>query len=171
MKQLVLICALALAPSFALAQAITADIVNNHVLPRFATLAETSQTLAKVGVQDCSPTSKPLRIAYGRAFDAWIAASHMRFGPTETDDRAFALAFWPDSRGATPKTLGGLVQCYNTQTLALIDRTEISDACGIAATSDGIVVTTGTGQLLNLTSPQVSDIPTLKWDNHLVVLH
>ncbi|HBR37591.1 MAG TPA: peptidase M75, partial [Sulfitobacter pontiacus] len=43
------------------------------------------------------------------AFDAWIAVSHLRFGPSETDNRAFALAFWPDSRGATPKTLAGLI--------------------------------------------------------------
>lgn len=65
--------------------------------------------LSEVAASDCNPTSDALRSAYGDAFDAWISASHLRFGPTEVDDRAFALAFWPDSRGATPRALGALL--------------------------------------------------------------
>ncbi|MEM6896956.1 MAG: imelysin family protein, partial [Pseudomonadota bacterium] len=44
------------------------------------------------------------------AFDAWISVSHLRFGPSEADDRAFALAFWPDPRGSTPKTLATFIR-------------------------------------------------------------
>ncbi|WP_421857913.1 imelysin family protein [Oricola sp.] len=86
-----------------------AAIVDNHVLPGFRTFADKSQALSAAAEADCAPSAPELRSAYGTAFDAWIAVSHLRFGPTETADRAFSLAFWPDSRGKTPKTLGALI--------------------------------------------------------------
>ncbi|MDX8350605.1 imelysin family protein, partial [Cognatiyoonia sp. IB215446] len=110
MKRLIAASLIAVMPGIVAAQTITADIVENHVLPRFDMLAAAGQDLSDAATEDCAATSEPLRIAYGVAFDTWIAASHMRFGPTETDDRAFAIAFWPDSRGATPKALGTLLR-------------------------------------------------------------
>ncbi|MDX8354805.1 imelysin family protein [Cognatiyoonia sp. IB215182] len=110
MKHLITASILAILPCFVAAQSITADIVNNHVLPRYAALAEAGKALSDAAATDCAATSNPLRMAYGAAFDAWIAASHMRFGPSETDDRAFAISFWPDSRSATPKALGALIR-------------------------------------------------------------
>ncbi|SNS53377.1 imelysin family protein [Antarctobacter heliothermus] len=86
-----------------------AAIVDGHVLPHYRALASESAELAGAAAADCAPDSVQLRTAYGDAFDAWIAVSHLRFGPSEADDRAFALAFWPDSRGATPKALGRLI--------------------------------------------------------------
>ena len=113
MKPLIFAIATALAPMMATAQtSTTARIVQDHILPRFERLADTSKTLASVAFKDCNAVSQPLRTAYADAFDAWVSASHLRFGPTEVDDRAFAIAFWPDSRGATPKALAKLV---NTQ--------------------------------------------------------
>lgn len=109
MKRVMLIAALCLFPLASRAQPVTEDILSQHILPRFERLASTSQTLAQTASQDCAPKSDVLRAAYGAAFDAWIAASHLRFGPTEVDDRAFALAFWPDSRGATPRALATLI--------------------------------------------------------------
>jgi predicted lipoprotein len=89
--------------------AVIADVVQQHIVPRFETLAERTAQLAQAAQDDCAPGSATLRAAYSAAFDAWISASHLRFGPTETDDRAFALAFWPDNRGATPRALAALV--------------------------------------------------------------
>ncbi|MEP1766225.1 MAG: imelysin family protein [Sulfitobacter sp.] len=88
---------------------IIAQTVAGHILPRFEALEQSAAELALAAQQDCTASSEPLRAAYGQAFDAWIAASHLRFGPTEVDDRAFALAFWPDSRGVTPRSLAGLI--------------------------------------------------------------
>jgi predicted lipoprotein len=47
--------------------------------------------------------------AHHAAWDAWMAVAHLRFGPLDRGDRAFALAFWPDERGATPRALARLV--------------------------------------------------------------
>jgi predicted lipoprotein len=117
MKNALVAIALILLPHSGAAQSqsgVTRDVVTAHVLPRLADLAASSQTLADASIQDC--TSDTLRIHFTDAFDAWVAVSHMRFGPTEVDNRAFALAFWPDSRGATPKALAGLI--INEDTIA-----------------------------------------------------
>lgn len=108
MKRIALAIALTL-PAISQADPVVDDIIDAHILPTFETLAAQSQTLADVAADDCDPTSDALRDAYGTAFDAWVSASHLRFGPTEADDRAFALAFWPDSRGATPRALNVLI--------------------------------------------------------------
>ena len=84
-------------------------ILGAHILPRFEALAEQSARLSEVAQDTCVPDAPSLREAYGKAFDAWVSASHLRFGPTEADDRAFALAFWPDARGATPRALRALI--------------------------------------------------------------
>ena len=89
--------------------AIVAYTVQNHILPRYDQLVETSAALAGAAAQDCNPTSEPLIAAYHTAFDAWVGVSHLRFGPSEADNRAFALAFWPDPRGTTPKALTQLL--------------------------------------------------------------
>ncbi|MEP2781894.1 MAG: imelysin family protein [Pseudoruegeria sp.] len=96
-------------PTLADESKIISDAVRLHILPRMAQLAASSQALANAAAAECSPTAPSLRRAYGDAFDAWIGVSHLRFGPSETDNRAFALAFWPDSRGKTPGALRKLI--------------------------------------------------------------
>lgn len=112
MKHLLVTFLLTCAPVLAFADDTGPDIdgiVSDHILPRFEALSETSADLSRAAAQECRADAPELRAAYGAAFDAWIAASHLRFGPTEVDDRAFALAFWPDSRGATPRVLSDLI--------------------------------------------------------------
>ena len=109
MKRTLFAATLICAPFAVTAGPSVPDIIEGHILPRFDALASASQSLSRAALQDCELRSPDLRDAYGVAFDAWVAASHLRFGPTEVDDRAFALAFWPDSRGATPRTLATLI--------------------------------------------------------------
>jgi len=85
------------------------DILDKQILPGMTTLASSAHQLSQVAQTDCQPGSAQLRDAYGLAFDAWISVSHLRFGPTETDNRAFALAFWPDSRNKIPKVLSRII--------------------------------------------------------------
>ncbi|MCG3266876.1 imelysin family protein [Yoonia sp. I 8.24] len=112
MKRLLLAFSVTLVATGAPAQSLsdlTSVALDTHVLPGYARLAAQSQVLADVAQDDCDAASPVLTAAYGDAFDAWIGVSHMRFGPSEVDDRAFALAFWPDSRGVTPRSLLGLI--------------------------------------------------------------
>ncbi len=93
---------IALLPRLAFADPRVDAALETHVLPAFERLSQTSQALAEI--KGCEVTD-----AWHVATEAWVAASHLRFGPTETDNRAFALAFWPDPRGGTPKALHALL--------------------------------------------------------------
>lgn len=84
-------------------------IVSDHILSGFSVLANETHVLKQAADANCSADSTELRAAWHAAFDAWISVSHLRFGPTETNDRAFALAFWPDPRGFTPRSLQSLI--------------------------------------------------------------
>ncbi|WP_164660617.1 imelysin family protein [Tropicibacter sp. Alg240-R139] len=103
-------------------------ILDELVLPGFADLATSSAVMADVAQADCTAASEPLRVAYATAFDAWIGVSHLRFGPTETENRGFALAFWPDSRSSTPKTLSALIASQDP----VVDDTEAFRSVSIA---------------------------------------
>jgi len=93
---------------------ILTDVVEGHILPRYAALSDATVSLAKASATDCTANSPTLRAAYHSGFDSWIAVSHLRFGPSEVDDRAFAMAFWPDTKGFTPKALSGLIADEDT---------------------------------------------------------
>ena len=90
-----------------------ADVVQqavaDHILPRYTALADAGEALAQAAQNDCAPDAAALRTAYHDAFDAWLSVSHLRFGPSEAGDRAFALAFWPDTRGLTARGLRALI--------------------------------------------------------------
>ncbi|MEM6759142.1 MAG: imelysin family protein [Pseudomonadota bacterium] len=85
-------------------------IVEDHVLAGYADLSASTRALETASQATCDPGDAGLQAAYHDAFDAWVRVSHLRFGPSETDTRAFALAFWPDPRGSTPKTLATLIR-------------------------------------------------------------
>ncbi len=109
------LAALLLFPAIAGAQdhaAIARRAVEAHILPGYARLtAETAALDATAEAVCAAAADRPaLDAAYHAAFDAWIAVSHLRFGPSEAGDRAFAIAFWPDARGFTPRALEGLIR-------------------------------------------------------------
>ena len=107
MKRLFLSTVIAVLP--VLTQAETSDriirsVLSEHILPGVTNLAQKTALFAAAAQSDCIPSSEALRTSYGDAFDAWVSVSHLRFGPTEVDNRAFALAFWPDSRDTDRRT-------------------------------------------------------------------
>lgn len=131
MKRFLMAVACVLIPLAAGAEqgaAIVADSVEGHILPRFERLAQASDALANVAAADCTVASKSLVRAYSDALDAWVSASHLRFGPTEMADRAFALAFWPDSRGKTPRALGTLIAQEDTIGTSVAEYAQMSIA-------------------------------------------
>jgi predicted lipoprotein len=83
--------------------------IQEHVLPRYSELAKHASWLALQAQIGCSSDYAPLIAQFHVAFDKWVAVSHLRFGPSEDNDRAYALAFWPDPRGSTPKALAAMI--------------------------------------------------------------
>ncbi|MGR3661898.1 MAG: imelysin family protein [Paracoccaceae bacterium] len=111
MKKLLLILILAL-PVSGRAQDRSETIravIEQHILPGFINLAVKTNDLSEAAAKDCSATFAPLQMAYHDAFDAWMAVSHLQFGPLETENRTFDLAFWPDPRSFTSKALTALI--------------------------------------------------------------
>lgn len=94
-------------------RAIVASAVDEHVLPGYRALAKEAAALDAVAARDCNPASATLRKAYNATFDAWMAVAHLRFGPSEAENRAFSLAFWPDTRGAIRETLVQMIDAEN----------------------------------------------------------
>jgi len=102
-------CAILAMSGVARADALTDAVIDRHILPTYQRLAQETAAFADLANSNCAPTSDAVHAAWATAFDAWVAASHLRFGPSETDNRAFAIAFWPDSRSKTPKALRSLL--------------------------------------------------------------
>lgn len=97
-----------LALILALATPAAADVdsaLDQHILPGYARFAEAAETLAQSAQDDCRTAA--LRPAYHAAFDAWMAVADLRLGPSETG--ALSIAFWPDARGFTQRTLGRMI--------------------------------------------------------------
>ncbi len=76
-----------------------------HILPGFAAFAAAADELAETAAADCTPDA--VASVYHTAFDAWMAVSDLRLGPSETG--ALSLSFWPDARGTTQRTLSRLI--------------------------------------------------------------
>ncbi|WP_372572361.1 imelysin family protein [Ruegeria jejuensis] len=104
MMRILALCLMAL-PGATLAQTPVRQVVDGHILPGFQTLAQRTEELKAASAEGCTGLEAP----YHDTFDAWMGVSHLRFGPTETQDRAFAIAFWPDTKGFTPKSLSALI--------------------------------------------------------------
>ena len=77
-------------------------IVDHQILERFDDLQENTATLSNITAGSCDPDNEILRKSLRQSLRAWVSTSAFRFGPTETDNRAFALGFWPDPRGWRP---------------------------------------------------------------------
>ncbi len=89
------------------ARADVATAVEQVILPGYAGFTEAARALETATGADCRPEA--LRPAYHAAFDAWMAVSHLRFGPAEEGGRSLAIAFWPDPKGSGAKTMARMI--------------------------------------------------------------
>lgn len=104
-----LMLAIVFVPAPCLADPLMQRLAEKHIQPGFQQFAEASSALAAAAREDCAPDSQNLRDNFNNAWDAWVVVSHLRIGPTETDNRAFALGFWPDKHGNVPKALSKML--------------------------------------------------------------
>jgi predicted lipoprotein len=89
--------------------AIAERALNQTILPGFERLVAATATLAAAAETACAREGPiemgPVTAGYDDAFDAWIGVEAFRFGPAQENNAGFALAFWPDTKGSTPRTL------------------------------------------------------------------
>lgn len=105
--RLIALLVLFVAPAWAADHsAIALRALEGQIRPGFDALAAETAALSEA-VGDCSDPAA-IREGYDRAFDAWMGVSHLRFGSLEEGETGFAIAFWPDARGATPRALAAL---------------------------------------------------------------
>lgn len=110
------------APSETQWQAINQQLTEQHVLPRYQALANSSQQLQKHTAQLCQqPNEETLnasRQAFHSTMDAWQGIQHIQFGPVEFLMRNFSLQFWPDKKNLTSKQLNALLSAEDPNSLS-----------------------------------------------------
>ncbi|MEM9386690.1 MAG: DUF1513 domain-containing protein [Pseudomonadota bacterium] len=62
---------------------------------------------------------------------------------------------------------GNRVNTYEATTGRLLDATSLVDVCGVARSSDGMIVSTGEGEVRSVQAHRGATHRTLRWDNHL----
>lgn len=86
-------------------------VIDDHILTNTAAFAKATNDLAQAATHDC--TASGMKQAYHAAFDAWVRASHIRFGPIENSGEVLAIAFWPDKKGKIPRILYRMIEAEN----------------------------------------------------------
>ena len=75
-------------------------------------------------------------------------------------------------RIAATSPRGGVAQVFDVRTRGLIDQAEIEDVCGVAASAESFLLTSGLGYIVSdaLTRRQIKRKNSIFWDNHLVAV-
>lgn len=75
-------------------------------------------------------------------------------------------------RIAVTSPRGGVAQVFDVRTRSLIDKAEIEDVCGVAASAESFFLTSGLGHIVSdaLTPLQIERKFSTFWDNHLVAV-
>jgi predicted lipoprotein len=87
--------------------------VQHHIIPRYARLAEASETLNRAAASFCAAPDaaglNALKSSFVKASDAWQDIQHVRFGPVEMFMRSQRIDFWPDPRDTAGRHLSELL--------------------------------------------------------------
>lgn len=102
-------------------QTVNHALVNEHIIPRYQHLAESSAALATRTEQLCQQPDQAHLNAAQQAFhhtmDDWQAVQHIQFGPIENLMRNFSMQFWPDKKNLIGKQLNILLAEQDPATL------------------------------------------------------
>lgn len=92
-------------------------VVEQHIVPRYQQLAESTAQLASAVAHHCAaPTQDALQQAQQRfkaALHDWQGIQHVQFGPVTTLMRNHSLQFWPDRKNIAARQLKEVLQADN----------------------------------------------------------
>jgi predicted lipoprotein len=96
-------------------------LVDQHILPRYVQLVESTQALNEQTKQFCVVRDEArftaLRAAYHQAMDDWMRVQHIRLGPVGMFLRYNRYQHWPDKHGTGTKQLRLLLAGKNIDAL------------------------------------------------------
>lgn len=87
------------------AQAGVNESLDEVILPGFANFAATATEFAETAQDSCLPAN--LVAPFDGLMQAWMRVGDIKMGPSEHG--TLSIAFWPDTRGFTSKTLAELI--------------------------------------------------------------
>ncbi|AKH20168.1 imelysin family protein [Sedimenticola thiotaurini] len=97
-------------------------VVDEHLIPRYQQLAESTAILSDKATRFCSAPNQEqltsLRAAYHQAMDDWMGIQHIRFGPVEMYLRYNRYQMWPDKHSTGPKQLRRFLSKQDQEVLA-----------------------------------------------------
>lgn len=102
-------------------QALNIALVQQHILPRYRQLRDSSAVLARESTSLCQAYSPEqlttTQQAYQQTMSAWQAVQHIQFGPIQNLMRNFSMQFWPDKKNLIGKQLAVLLKEQQPATL------------------------------------------------------
>ena len=87
------------------AQAGVTDALDDVILPGFDSFATAATDFAGAAQDSCLPSN--LVVPFDALMQTWMRVGDIKMGPSEHG--TLSIAFWPDTRGFTDKTLAGLI--------------------------------------------------------------
>jgi predicted lipoprotein len=93
-------------------QQMTARVIEQYLVPRFAELETTSRKLSADLDATCNGQPKRLSAAradFKRTVLAWAKVEFLRFGPLSVTGRPERFSYWPDPRGVMQRQLRALI--------------------------------------------------------------
>jgi predicted lipoprotein len=91
------------------------DLANNHVLPSYKNLQESSALLSNQTVEFCanaSPTNAEhlvLQTSWREVMSSWQEIQWLKVGPIVENNRIFRLHYWPDSKDSVGRGITNLL--------------------------------------------------------------
>lgn len=109
---------------------VNSALVQEHVLPRYATLVATTEQLAESAriLCDGREESKLARVreSFHNAMDAWMGVQHLRFDPIEYLSRKHRFYFWPEARGKVANSVREYLAAIESASPADFGKTNVA---------------------------------------------
>ncbi|KGJ94953.1 imelysin family protein [Colwellia psychrerythraea] len=102
------------------------DLANNHILPSYQNLQDTSALLSSQAVDFCDQQNQSsdeltaLQQSWRKVMSSWQTIQWLKVGPIVNDNRIFRMHYWPDSKDSVGRGVTNLLTTSELVTEAFI---------------------------------------------------